>query len=141
MFVRKATAEWKGNLKEGKGTVATESGVLDTPYGFSSRFDNAGGSNPEELIAAAHASCFSMAFSNNLAGAGFVPTSVKTEASVYLEKGEGGFGISRIELHCDAQVPGISQEVFDAQAKAAKEGCPISRALAAVPIHLVAHLV
>lgn len=141
MFVRKATAEWKGNLKEGKGEVATESGVLKAAYSFPTRFDNTGGSNPEELIAAAHASCFSMAFSNNLASAGFVPTSVKTEASVRLEKGEGGFGISRIDLHCDAQVPGISQEEFDAQARAAKEGCPISKALASVPIHLVAHLV
>jgi osmotically inducible protein OsmC len=141
MFVRKATAEWKGNLRDGKGEMASESGALKTSYETPSRFDNAGGVNPEELIAAAHASCFSMQFSANLSNAGFVPTSVKTEASVHLTKGEGGYSITRIDLHTDAQVPGVSQEVFDVQAKAAKEGCPISKALSAVPIHLVAHLV
>jgi len=140
MFVRKASAEWKGNLKEGAGEVASESGVVKAPYGFPSRFDNAGGTNPEELIAAAHAACFSMAFSNNLSNAGFVPASVRTEASVHFAKGDGGFAITRIDLVCEANVPGITQEVFDEQAKGAKEGCPISKALAAVPIHLAARL-
>jgi osmotically inducible protein OsmC len=141
MFIRKSTAEWKGNLQEGTGAFSSESGALQSSYRFSSRFENAGGTNPEELIAAAHASCFSMAFSANLSKAGFVPVSVRTEAAVHLSKTEGGFAITRIDLHCDAEVPGISKEVFEEQANAAKEGCPISKALSAVPIHLAAHLV
>jgi len=140
MFVRKATAEWKGNLQEGTGEFFSESGALRASYRFSSRFENAGGTNPEELIAAAHASCFSMAFSANLSKAGFIPVSVKTEAAVHLSKTEGGFAITRIDLHCDAEVPGIPSDLFQTQANAAKEGCPISKALSAVPIHLVAHL-
>jgi osmotically inducible protein OsmC len=140
MFVRKATAEWKGDLRNGKGEFSSESGALKAAYGFSSRFENAGGTNPEELIAAAHASCFSMAFSANLSKAGFVPASVRTEAAVHLSKTEDGFAITRIDLNCYADVPGISREVFEAEAEAAKTGCPISRAPSAVAIHLTAPL-
>jgi len=141
MPVRRANAEWKGDLKSGTGEVRTETGSFKGAYSFPSRFESGEGTNPEELIAAAHAACFSMAFANGLAGAGHTPESVRTEARVHLDKGDGGFGITRIELVTEARVPGISEEAFQEQAEGAKTGCPISRALASVQIDLDARLV
>ena len=140
MPVRRANAEWKGDLAAGTGTVSTESGALDGGYSFPSRFETGDGTNPEELIGAAHAACFSMALSARLAGAGYTPESVRTEAGVHLVKGEGGFSITRIDLDCVARVPGIGEEAFQEEAQAAKGGCPVSGALAAVDIHLDARL-
>jgi lipoyl-dependent peroxiredoxin len=140
MPVRSANAEWKGDLTGGRGTVKTGSGALDGAYSFSSRFEEGTGTNPEELIAAAHAGCYSMALSNGLAKAGFTPTSVRTRADVHLEKVGDGMGITRIHLHCEAEVPGIDASRFQEEANAAKEGCPISRVLAATEIHLEATL-
>lgn len=140
MAVRTAEAEWKGNLPKGSGTLKTESGALEGRYSFASRFEEGTGTNPEELIAAAHAGCFSMALSNGLAKAGHEPESVKTEARVHLEKQEGGFAIAKIVLRCRARVPGIDAETFRQQAEDAKAGCPVSKALKAVPIELDASL-
>jgi lipoyl-dependent peroxiredoxin len=140
MPVRKANAEWRGDLKSGKGTVALGSGAWEGPYSFASRFEDGSGSNPEELIAAAHAGCFSMALSNMLAGAGHTPVSVRTKANVHLQLGDGGPKIDRIDLECDAEVPGISVEDFQTHAQSAKENCPISKVLAAAEITLVATL-
>ena len=140
MAVRSATAEWKGDLKGGSGQVSTESGALAGQYSFSSRFEEGTGTNPEELIAAAHAGCFSMALSNILAGAGHTPESVKTEAKVRLEMGDDGPSVTRIDLLCEANVPGIGEADFLEHAEAAKKGCPISKALAAVEITLDASL-
>ena len=140
MAVRSATAEWKGDLKGGSGQVSTESGALKGQYSFSSRFEEGTGTNPEELIAAAHAGCFSMALSNILAGAGHTPESVKTEAKVRLEMGDDGPSVTRIDLLCEANVPGIGEADFLEHAEAAKKGCPISKALAAVEITLDASL-
>jgi osmotically inducible protein OsmC len=132
MPVRSAEAQWNGNLREGNGTMKTGSGAYDGAYSFGSRFESAQGSNPEELIAAAHAGCFSMAFAAGLTRAGFSPTSVHTTAKVHIEPVEGGFGITRIELDTEAKVPGIENAQFQEQAEAAKKGCPVSKALAAV---------
>jgi len=140
MAVRVASAEWKGNLPKGSGTLETETGSLKGNYSFASRFEEGAGTNPEELIAAAHAGCFSMAFANILAGAGFEPSSIRTTAKAYLEKGPDGFGISRIELECVGDVPGIDEPAFQEHAQGAKVGCPVSRALAATPIELTATL-
>ncbi len=139
MTIRTARAEWKGNLAAGSGTVETESGALNTSYS-KSRFEGGQESNPEELIGAAHAACFSMAFSHGLAEAGFEPKRVATSARVHLEKGSSGFSVTRIELVCEAEVPGIPDGKFQEAATAAKEGCPISKALSAVPIELDARL-
>ncbi len=141
MPVRKASAEWKGDLAQGSGTVSSESGAVEGSYSFPSRFEAGEGTNPEELIGAAHAACFSMALSNGLANAGYTPDAVRTEASVHLTKGDAGFAVTRIELDCIARVPGIDEGTFQEQAQAAKVGCPISGALAAVDIHLDARLV
>ena len=141
MTTRTADAQWNGNLKEGNGTMRLGSGAFEGQYSFSSRFEEGAGTNPEELIAAAHAGCFSMAFSNGLAKAGYTPTRVDTTASVHLEKTDAGFGITRIELRTEAEVPGIDKAAFDEQAQAAKAGCPVSKALAAVDITLDAKLV
>jgi osmotically inducible protein OsmC len=140
MDVRAAGAEWKGNLPKGSGTVETETGALKATYSFASRFEEGAGTNPEELIAAAHAGCFSMAFANGLAKAGFEPESIRTTARVFLEKGDEGFGVSRIELECFGTVPGIDDAAFQGHAQEAKIGCPVSRALAATPIQLTAAL-
>ena len=140
MAVRVANAEWKGNLPKGSGTLETETGAVKGTYSFASRFEEGAGTNPEELIAAAHAGCFSMALANGLAKAGFEPESIKTAARVHLEKGPEGFGISRIELDCVGQVPGIEVELFRKHANEAKTGCPVSRALSATPIELTATL-
>jgi osmotically inducible protein OsmC len=140
MPVRVANAEWKGNLPKGSGSLETETGFVKGNYSFSSRFEEGAGTNPEELIAAAHAGCFSMAFANILAKAGHEAESIRTTARVYLEKGPDGFGISRIKLECVGRAPGVDDATFQEHAQAAKVGCPVSRALAATPIELVASL-
>lgn len=125
---RKASAVWNGNLKEGSGAISTESGVLaKTQYSFSTRFEDGKGTNPEELIAAAHAGCFSMALSNQLGTENLKPDSVETTATVKLEKLESGFAVTEIHLEVVAKVPGATQEVFDKCAEIAKVGCPISK--------------
>ena len=127
---RNASAHWAGDLKTGKGTVSTESGVLQkTQYSFSTRFENGAGTNPEELIAAAHAGCFSMAFSAQLGNAGLKPEAIDTTATLTFEKLEVGFTVTEIHLQMKAKVPGASKEAFDTAASNAKTGCPISRLL------------
>lgn len=139
MPTRKAEAEWNGNLREGSGRV--KFGGFDAAYSFASRFESGKGTNPEELIGAAHAACFSMALSNGLAKAGHVPTRVHTTASVTLDKVGEGFEITKIELNCEANVPGIDDAGFQQQASTAKENCPVSKALRATKISLNARLV
>lgn len=141
MPVRKANAEWKGTLKDGGGTMSLGSGAFEGQYSFGTRFEEGTGTNPEELIGAAHAGCFSMALNAGLGRAGFQPNRVATSARVHLEKVEGGFGITKIELTTEAEVPGIDEDTFQEQAKGAKENCPVSKALAGVEIHLDAKLV
>jgi len=142
MSIRTAQGEWKGNLKDGKGIVKLGSGSYEGPYSFASRFEEGGGTNPEELIAAAHAGCYSMALSHGLSEAGFTPTRVNTTAKVHLNKTEGGFSITAIDLEMEAEVPGIDEKTFQTQSEAAKTGCPVSKALAAVSqINLNARLV
>ncbi len=127
---RKASAVWHGGLKDGKGAISTESGVLkQTQYSFSTRFENGIGTNPEELIAAAHAGCFSMAFSAELGRAGITPESIFTTATVTLDKTDAGFTVTESHLDMTAKVPGIDEEKFTAIANGAKAGCPISRLL------------
>ena len=143
-MIRKSSAVWNGSGKEGKGTLTSTSGVLNaTPYSFAARFeseDGKAGTNPEELIAAAHAGCFTMALSFQLAGAGFTATELKTDAAVKVDQVEGGFKITSIKLTLTGQVPNISEEQFLQLANAAKEGCPVSQALSAVDISLDAKL-
>ena len=141
MPIRHADAVWEGSLKEGNGKVALGSGAFEGKYSFASRFEEAGGTNPEELVAAAHAGCFSMALSAALGRAGFEPTRVATTAKVHFGKVEAGFRITRIDLATEASVPGIEEAVFQETAKAAKETCPISVALSAVEVTLDAKLV
>jgi lipoyl-dependent peroxiredoxin len=139
---RNASARWEGSLTEGAGTMSLGTGSYEGPYSFQSRFEEGDGTNPEELIAAAHAGCFSMALSGELGRAGHDIDSVETTATVQIDKVEGGFAISRIELSTRARVPGISDDEFQEIANAAKEGCPVSKALAAVDsIELDAQLV
>jgi len=127
---RKASAVWNGGLKDGKGAISTESGVLkDTQYSFSTRFENGIGTNPEELIAAAHAGCFTMALSAQLGGANLKPDRIATTATVTLEKLEAGWTLTAVHLDVSAKVPGASTEAFETAAKNAKAGCPISRVL------------
>ena len=129
-MVRKASAVWNGSLKEGKGTISTESGVLSgSQYSFSTRFENGRGTNPEELIAAAHAGCFSMALSAQLGSAGITPQSIETTAAVTLEKLESGFAVTKIHLNVTARIPGADKAAFDKAAADAKAGCPISKLL------------
>jgi osmotically inducible protein OsmC len=131
-MVRKASAVWKGSLKEGKGTISTESGVLSgTQYSFSTRFENGHGTNPEELIAAAHAGCYSMALSAQLGNAGITPQSLETTASVTLEKLDSGFAVTKVHLDLTARIPGADKVAFDKAAADAKAGCPISKLLKA----------
>jgi osmotically inducible protein OsmC len=131
-MVRKASAVWNGSLKEGKGAISTDSGVLSkTQYSFSTRFENGVGTNPEELIAAAHAGCFSMALSAQLGNEGLTPQSIETSAAVTLEKLDAGFTVTKIHLDVSAVVPGASQAAFEKAAGNAKTGCPISRLLKA----------
>ena len=127
---RKASAVWKGDLKNGKGAVSTNSGVLsNTPYSFSTRFEDGAGTNPEELVAAAHAGCFSMALSAQLANAGMVAESIDTAATLTMEKLEAGWTVTEIDLDVTAKIPGADRAAFETAAKNAKEGCPISRLL------------
>jgi osmotically inducible protein OsmC len=139
---RTANARWDGSLTEGNGTMRMGSGAYEGAYSFQSRFEEGDGTNPEELIAAAHAGCFSMALSAELGRAGHDAESVETEATVHLDKADEGFAITRIELRTRARVPGISEEEFQEVAEGAKKGCPVSRALAAVEsVELEAELV
>ena len=129
---RNASAEWKGGLKDGKGTISSDSGVLsNTQYSFSTRFEDGVGTNPEELIAAAHAGCFSMALSGQLAQAGLTADSIRTTASVRLEKTEAGFAITSVHLDVKARVPGADEAAFTTAANNAKSGCPVSKVLKA----------
>ena len=140
MPARTAKAEWRGALMEGSGRVELGSGTFSGPYDFRSRFADGGGTNPEELVGAAHAGCFSMALSNMLAQAGSPPEYVRTTAKVHLEKQSDGFGISRIDLETEGAVPGMDDATFVSHAEKAKAQCPISKALAAVDITLSAKL-
>lgn len=127
---KKAQAHWEGDLKKGKGTISTESGALkQQPYGFNTRFEDAPGTNPEELIGAAHAGCFSMALSMMLGLEGFTPTSIDTTADVSLDKKDDGFAITKIALKSDIVLPGIEKAAFDAIIQKAKVGCPVSQVL------------
>ena len=141
MPTRNASAVWTGDLRNGKGSMKLGSGAWEGAFSFQSRFEEGTGTNPEELAGAAHAGCFSMAFSNELSKAGFVPTRVATTAKVHLEKGEAGFAISRIDLATEAAVPGIDNAKFQEIAAAAKKGCPISKLFTGAQINLDARLV
>jgi len=138
MVIQKnGSAHWTGGLKDGKGEITTESGALSAhPYGFNTRFEGVKGTNPEELIGAAHAACFTMALSKLLGEAGLTATSLDTKAVVSLDKVGDGFGITAIELNLRGTVPGTDEQSFKDIANKAKEGCPVSKALAAVPISL-----
>jgi len=125
---RKGSAVWRRGLKDGKGTVSTDSGVLkETQYSFSSRFESGIGTNPEELLAAAHAGCFSMALSGQLGSANLTAESINTTAAVTLDKADGGFAITKVHLEVKAKVPGASQAAFNTAANNAKAGCPVSK--------------
>jgi osmotically inducible protein OsmC len=127
---RKASAEWKGGLKDGKGTVSSASGILsNTPYSFTTRFENTPGTNPEELIAAAHAACFSMALSAQLGSANLTPESIATSATLTMEKLDAGWTITAVHLDVAAKIPGASAEAFNKAASDAKAGCPVSKVL------------
>jgi len=127
---RRASAVWNGGLRDGKGTISTNSGVLsDTQYSFSTRFEEGIGTNPEELIAAAHAGCFSMALSAQLNEAGLTPDRIHTVAEVTLEKLDPGWTVTRVDLNVTAKIPGASRATFETAVSAAKAGCPISRLL------------
>jgi osmotically inducible protein OsmC len=138
---RTASAHWSGGLKDGKGTISTQSGVLSqTQYSFSTRFENGIGTNPEELIAAAHAGCFSMALSGQLGAAGMTAQSIDTTATLTLDKTDAGFSITAIHLDVKAKIPGADQAKFDEAAQNAEKGCPVSRVLKAT-ITMTAQLV
>lgn len=125
---RKATAVWQGGLKDGKGTLSSESGVLNqTPYSFKTRFENEKGTNPEELLAAAHCGCFTMALSAELGKAGMTPTKLESKATVSIEQQGGGFTITKSHIDLVATIPGADQEKFQAAVKAAETGCPVSK--------------
>ena len=137
MTTRTSSAEWKGTLKEGAGTMKLAGGAYEGPFTFASRFESGPGTNPEELIGAAHAGCFSMFLSALLSKEGFTPTRIATTATVHLTEGPT---ISLIELNCEAEVPGLSEEVFQEKVAAAKTGCPVSKVLAGAEIRLTARL-
>src|SRR5271167_3700946 len=137
---RIASAHWSGGLKDGKGTVSTQSGVLNqTQYSFGTRFENGAGTNPEELLAAAHAGCFTMALSAQLGEAGLKATSLETSCTITLEQKDGGFAITESHLELKAKVPGATAEAFEKATKAAETGCPVSK-LFNTKITLDAHL-
>jgi lipoyl-dependent peroxiredoxin len=138
---RKAEAVWKGSLTEGTGSMKFGSGAFEGAYSFASRFESGTGTNPEELIGAAHAGCFSMAFSAELGAAGHTPDEISTVAEVTLEKGDAGFAITKIHLTTRGKVPGIEESEFLKVAEAAKKGCPVSVLLAAAEITLDAKLI
>jgi len=128
MIKRKGSAVWSGGLKDGKGSVSTQSGVLnETQYGFNTRFEDGAGTNPEELLAAAHAGCFTMALSGKLGEAGMTAQKLETSATVSLDKVDGGFAITAVHLDLVATIPGASEAAFQEAARKAKEGCPVSR--------------
>lgn len=137
MAVRSSEATWLGNLKEGKGTMKIGKGAYEGPFTYASRFESGEGTNPEELIGAAHAGCYSMFLSAVLTTAGFPPKSIHTTATVHLAAGPT---INLIELNCEANVPGVSEAIFQEKAVEAKKGCPVSKALASVEIKLTAKL-
>lgn len=136
MTTRTSSAEWKGTLKDGSGTMKVGNGAYEGPYTWASRFESGQGTNPEELIGAAHAGCFSMALSSALTKEGFKPTSIRTTVTVHLNEGT----INLIELNTEAVVPGLSNEVFQEKAEAAKKTCPVSKVLAGAEIKLTAKL-
>jgi osmotically inducible protein OsmC len=141
MINKTASAHWTGGLKDGKGQISTESGALsDQPYGFNTRFEDQPGTNPEELIGAAHAGCFSMALSMILGDYDAVPDDINTKATVSLEEQGGGFAITKIHLDLTAKIPGLSESDFQDAANAAKENCPLSKVLAAAEITMDAKL-
>jgi osmotically inducible protein OsmC len=140
MPARTASAVWEGDLKSGKGRVKLGSGAYEGAYSFVSRFESGAGTNPEELIGAAHAGCFSMALSAGLGKAGITPKRIQTEARVHLEKQGEGFAITRIDLVTVGDVPGTDEKTFREHAEAAKKGCPVSKALAGAEITLDAKL-
>ena len=141
MATRTAEAFWEGTLREGAGRVKLGSGAFEGPYSFRSRFEEGTGTNPEELIGAAHAGCFSMALSAGLSRAKLTPRRIHTTARVHLENVDGSFRLTRIELDTEAEVPGLDAKAFAEHAETAKKTCPVSVALAAVPITLNARLV
>jgi len=138
MPMREADAVWEGTLREGQGSMRLGTGAFEGRYSFGSRFEDASGTNPEELIAAAHAGCFSMALASGLTKAGFEPDKVQTHAVVQIDQQDGGFAIDRIRLISRADVPGIDPGTFERIANDAKDSCPVSKALATVPIELEA---
>lgn len=140
MIKRKSEAIWQGDLKKGQGSLSLGSGAYSGKYSFSSRFEDGKGTNPEELIAAAHAGCYSMALSADLSEAGYTVEEVKTEAIVMMDKKDGGMAITGIKLVTNARVKDIEMEEFSKFASGAKKNCPVSRALAAVDVQLEAHL-
>jgi osmotically inducible protein OsmC len=140
MPVRNAEATWEGDLKSGQGNFKSASGAISGRYSFGTRFEQAPGTNPEELIGAAHAACYSMALSAGLGGAGHKPQRIHTTAKVHIDPVPGGFKITKIELDCEAQVPGLDDKTFQEFAQKTKTGCPVSQALAATPIELRAVL-
>jgi osmotically inducible protein OsmC len=141
MKLNKAHAVWRGNLKDGSGQMQLDKSSIEFPYSFKSRFEDGKGSNPETLIAAAHAGCFSMAFANELAGAGYEVKKIATTAEIKLDVGDGGAKISESHLIVEAEVKGIGEEAFQKIAKGAKENCPVSKALSAITITMDAKLV
>ena len=141
MAVRTSEAEWVGGLTDGKGTMKLGSGAFQGAYSFSSRFEEGAGTNPEELIGAAHAGCFSMALSFFLGNAGYKPRRIHTVAKVHLDKVGEGFKITRIDLNTEADIPGIDKKAFLQHAENAKKNCPVSQALAGVEIRMDANLV
>lgn len=141
MIRKTASARWTGTIKEGSGHISTQSGALsDQPYGFNTRFEDVPGTNPEELIGAAHAGCFTMALSKVLEEAGMVADKLETKATVKMEKDDGGFTITAVDLDLKATIPGADRDAFFEAAKTAKETCPVSRLLAAAEITLDAEL-
>lgn len=141
MVARTAEAEWRGSLTSGSGTMKLGSGAFEGTYSFKTRFENEPGTNPEELIAAAHAGCFSMALSLMLGQTGFEPRRIHTMAKAHIEKAGDGFKITHIDLDTEAEIPNIEERQFQEQAEAAKRGCPVSQALAGTIINLKARLV
>jgi len=141
MAIRTSEAEWQGDLKGGRGTMKLGSGAFEGQYSFSSRMEEGAGTNPEELIAAAHAGCFSMALSFALSQAGHPPSRIHTTAKVHFGPAAGGFAISRIDLQTEGSVPGIDAAAFEKAAEGAKQNCPVSKALKAVEITLTTKLV
>jgi osmotically inducible protein OsmC len=141
MPIRTAEAEWKGNLRQGNGTMKLGSGAYEGAFSFGTRFEENPGSNPEELVGAAFAGCFSMALSADIERAGFQPTRAHTSARVHLERGESGFSITRIELNTEAEVPGLDDAKFQEIAEGTRKNCPIAKSLAVPDVQLTAKLV